>query len=315
LTTTYAARSGNLADAGLLDWLRHYGLILLLVTALGAAGAGAAWWFATPRYELWTIVADTGSQLPDRQVGVVAQTFFQDQHTYADALASTVLTSLDPAPSATELLDTVQLRSVPDSRLMIVVARGDDATRTAAISVSMAQALSDAFVNAKYTPLSILGNPQPAPVESAGSLGLFAILGATGALLLALGATIAHYRTRRPVLEFGAMMTLLSPSAVVAVSARRGWLGALRHIAPVGLSRTARDQAAQRLRTTGGVGSIRWPGASERRLRRLTKLAGVGLDPDATVTVIVSEPCSRSRDLAEIASIDPVGRTTVLWLA
>jgi hypothetical protein len=44
------------------------------------------------------------------------------------------------------------------------------------------------------------------------------------------------------------------------------------------------------------------------------KLVGVRLDPAATMTVIVTEPCSRSRDLAETASIDPVGTTTVLWL-
>ncbi len=315
MTTTYAARSGNLADAGLLDWLRHYGLILLLVTALGAAGAGAAWWYATPRYELWTLVADTASDLPDRQVGIVAQTLFQDSNTAALALEKPELQSLGQPADPAELIASVQLRSVPESRLMIIVARGDDADRTAAMSASMAQALSDAFQGSGYAALTVLGSPQRAPVESAGSLGLFAILGATGAFLLALGATIAHYRTRRPVLEFGAMMALLSPSAVVAVSARRRWLGALRHIAPVGLSRTARDQAAQRLRATGSVGSIRWPGASDRRLRRLMKLVGVGLDPMATVTVIVSEPSSGSRDLAEIASIDPVGRTTVLWLA
>ena len=34
----------------------------------------------------------------------------------------------------------------------------------------------------------------------------------------------------------------------------------------------------------------------------------------ATMTVVVAEPASPSRELAEAASIDPVGTTTVLWL-
>jgi hypothetical protein len=238
---------------------------------------------------------------------------FQDQHTY-DAALYGPLATLDPPVTPDELFEAVQLRSVPDSPLMIVVARGDNAERTAAISASMAQALSGAFEHSTDAPLSILGSPQPAPVETSGSLSLFALLGGIAAFLMALGFSIAHYRTRRPVLGFGAMMALLSPTTIVAVSARGRWLGALRHIAPVGLSRTAREEAAQRLQAAGAVGSMRWPGASGRRLARLKKLVEIHLDPAAATTVIVSEPCSRSRDLAETTAIDPVGTTTVLWV-
>jgi hypothetical protein len=312
LTSTSLARSSAQTDAALLDWLRHYGIVLLLVTVLGAAGAGAAWWFATPRYEMWTIVADTGSELPDRQVGVVAQTLFQDKNTYA--FADGRLSSEGRNVSLNELFGSLQLRSVPDSRLMIVVARGDDADRTAAISKSMAEALSDAFQRSKYPALSVLGLPQPAPVESAGSISLFVILGALAAFLLAFGVSIAHYRTRRPVLSFGSMMALVSPTRVVAVPARRRWLGALRHITPVSLSRPAMFDASQGLHSAGRIGSMRWPGGSSRRLERLMDVVGLRIDPAATMTVVVAEPASPSRELAEAASIDPVGTTTVLWL-
>jgi hypothetical protein len=252
--------------------------------------------------------------LPDRQVGVVAQTLFQNRDTYDDA--SGILASLDPPISVPEndVAGVVQLRTVPDSRLMIVAARGDNADQTAAISGSMADALSKAFEDEKYPALTTLGHPQPAPAQTAGSIRLFAMLGAITAFLLALGVSIAHYRLRRPVLEFGAMMALLSPTTVVAVSARKRWLGVLRHIAPVSLSRTAKEDVAQRLRATGGVGSIQWPGASARRLTRIMKLVRVRSDPATTATVIVAEPCSRSRDLSEAALIDPVGTLTVLWL-
>jgi hypothetical protein len=312
LTSTYLVRSSTQTDAALLDWLRHYGIVLLLVTALGAAGAGAAWWFATPRYEMWTIAADTSSDLPDRQVGVVAQTLFQDKNTYVDADGRLHTNGLNV--SGNELFDSLQLRSVPDSRLMIVVARGDDAARTAAISEAMANALSAAFERSNYPALQILGPAQPAPVESAGSLSLFVILGALAAFLLAFGLSIAHYRTRRPVLAFGTMMALLSPTKVVAVSARRRWLGALRHVAPVSLSRPAMFDASQGLHAAGRVGSMRWPGASSRRLERVMDVVGVRIDPAATMTVIVAEPASPSRELAEAASFDPVGTTTLLWL-
>ena len=312
MTSTYLARSATQTDAALLDWLRHYGIILLLVTVLGALGAAAVWWFATPRYEMWTIVADTGSTLPDRQVGVVAQTLFQDKNTYANAV--TGLTAVQPAVTVEELQDSVQLRSVPDSRLMIVVARGDDQGRTAAISHAMAGALSSAFNGSTNAPLFIFGSPQPAPVETNGSLGLFAILGATTAFLLALGVSVAHYRTRRPVLSFGTMMSLLAPTRVVAVSARRRWLGALRHIVPVSLSRPAMFDASQGVHSAGRVGSMRWPGASSRRLERLMDVVGLRIDPAATMNVIVAEPSSPSRELAEAASMDTVGTTTFLWL-
>src|SRR5690242_4001547 len=53
-TSTTRTRSGPPGDVGLLDWVRHYWFVLLLVTALGAAGSGAVWWFATPRFEMWT---------------------------------------------------------------------------------------------------------------------------------------------------------------------------------------------------------------------------------------------------------------------
>jgi hypothetical protein len=321
VTSTYAARSGTSTyrassqtptDAALLDWLRHYGIVLLLVTVIGSAGAGATWWLATPRYEMWTTVADTGSSLPDRQVGVVGQTLFQSKDTLT--AASTDLTSKGEPASQNQVLDATELRSVPDSRLMIVVARGDDLGRTTAMSESMANALSAQWEKTEKAPLSILGDPRRAPVETSGSLSLFVILGAISAFLLALGFSIAHYRFRRPVLEFGAMMTLLAPTTVIAVSARRRWLGALRHITPVGLSDAARKDVARRLGAGSIVGSMHWPGASRRRQVRLRKLVGIGLDPAATKILLVTEPCSRSRDLSEAALVDPVGTTTVLWL-
>jgi hypothetical protein len=43
-------------------------------------------------------------------------------------------------------------------------------------------------------------------------------------------------------------------------------------------------------------------------------VVGVRIDPAATMTVIVAEPASPSRELAEAASFDPVGTTTLLWL-
>jgi hypothetical protein len=151
-------------------------------------------------------------------------------------------------------------------------------------------------------------------VETSGSLSLYVILGAITYFLLALGFSVAHYRSHRPVLEFGAMMQILAPNTVVGVSARRRWLGVLRHIAPVGLSEASRKEVAQRLDGGGIVGTMRWPGATRRRQARLMKLVGIALDPAVKKTLIVTEPCSRSRDLSQAALIDPVGTTTVLWL-
>lgn len=310
-TVTYRARPQIPTDAPLLDWLRHYGIVLILVTFVGAAYSGAIW-LATPRYEMWTTVADTRSNLPDRQVGVVGQTLFQSQDTLTTALADPAWNG-QPA-SQNQVVDATELRSVPDSRLMIVVARGADLARTTAMSESMANALSTQFESTERAPLTIFGRPQRAPVETSGSLSLFVILGSITAFLLAFGFSITHYRIHRPVLEFGAMMGLLAPNTVVAVSARRRWLGVLRHITPLGLSQSAKQDVARRLGAEGVVGSMKWPGASRRRQARLMKLVGIGLDPAAKEYLIVTEPCSRSRDLSQAALVDPVGTSTVLWL-
>ncbi len=309
MVATTRARSGPLTDTDLLGWFRHYVTVLLLVTGLGAAAGFAFGWVASPRYEMWSILVDTEHVLPDRQLGVVSETLFRAQSTYAQALAM-----IGPTTTLGELTNAVQLLPVPESRLMIIVAHGNDPQRTSAMADAMARALSDTFRNSGYPGFEILGSPQPSLAPSRGSPPLFAGLGATVALLIAFGGAIAHYRIRRPVLELQPAMAVLSPTRVVAISARGRWAGALRHMMPVQLSSSARLRAVERLQLNDTVADIRWPSSSGRRLKRIAHLLDVHREPDAEVLVIVVDPCSRSRDLAE-AAIGTDAPTIALWLA
>ena len=309
MVATARARSGPLTDTDLLGWFRHYVTVLLIVTGLGAAAGFAFGWVATPRYEMWSILIDTEHVLPAPQLGVVSETLFSAQTTYAQALAT-----LGPSTTLGELTDAVELRPVPESRLMIIVARGNDPQRTAAMADAMAHALSDTFRNSQYPGFEILGSPQPSLVPSRGSPLLFAGLGATVALLIAFGGAIIHYRTRRPVLELQSAIALLSPTRVVAISARGRWAGALRHMVRVRLSSSARVLAVEGLQLDDTVADIKWPGSSGRRLERIANLVDVHREPDAEVIVIVVDPCSRSCDLAEVAT-GTDAPTVALWLA
>lgn len=297
-------------DAALSDWFRHYAALLLLLTVLGTVG-GAAWGtFTTPRAEMWSIVVDTEQLLPARQLGVVAETLFRAEETYRSAIAE-----LREDWSPQELFDHVELRSVPESRLLIVVATADDTFTAAIVSDAMARSLSEAFEVAGYPGFETLGAPQPPAARSTVSLPVFAALGASVGLLFGAGVAIVHFRTRRPVLTIGTAEGLVGLDDVVSVPHRWRALGVLRHWLPTSLSASARGLATGRLHGDGSTVMVRWAGASPRRAARMGEILGLDVDPGGARTVVVAEPNSRSRDLSE----DPTARrdpgATLLWLA
>jgi hypothetical protein len=133
-------------------------------------------------------------------------------------------------------------------------------------------------------------------------------------LLIALGMTIVHYRTRRPILSLGAATAIVEPTDVVSVPERWRALGTLRHVLPPVLSASATSFASRRLRPDDGRVALSWPGTSSRRVTRLCEALGLEIDPDAERTVIVADPRSRVRDL-EDALVDNGHQLTLLWLA
>lgn len=309
-----AARGASTRETGpddtvLADWIRHYAVVVIVLTMLGGA-AGLAWGaLTTPRAEMWSIVVDTEQLLPSRQLGVVAETLFRAEETYGPAL-----TELDLPYTPDELFDTVELRSVPESRLLIVVARADDTYTASIVSAAMARSLSEAFQESGYGGFEILGAPQPATVSSAVSLPVFAGLGAVVGLLVALGLAVLHYRARRPVLSLGVAAALLGPSDVVTVPQRWRVLGALRPLLPPSLSASATSLAIGQLHPAEAAAALRWPGAAPRRVARLSAILGLDDDPEAERTVVVADPRSRTRDLEETLGGN-ASTQTLLWLA
>jgi hypothetical protein len=302
---------GSLApdDGLLLDRVRHYLVVVIAITILGAVGGGALGVLASPRAEMWSIVVDTQQLLPARQLGVVAETLFRSEETYRAALSDLGL-GWDPD----ELFGAVELRSVPEARFLIVVARGDDAYSAAIVSGAMARSLAAAFEEAGYPGFEILGAPQPPRVASTASLPVFVMLGATTALLLALAGCIVHNRTRRPVVTLGGAAAILGATSVASAPARWRHLGVLRRVLPVGLSTRARAIAAADLRLEDGPVDLRWPGASPGRPTRLAAALEARIDPHAPRRVVVADPCSTERALTYPLPGNP-SSVTLLWLA
>jgi hypothetical protein len=293
----------------LLDRIRQYLVVVIVLTLLGALAGTAIGTFTAPRAEMWSIVVDTEQLLPAKQLGVVAETLFRSEETYRKALTDL---GLDWTPD--ELFARVELRSVPEARFLIVVARGDDAYSASIVSGAMARSLTGAFEQAGYPGFEILGAPQPPRVPSTASLPVFAMLGATTALLLALAGCILHARTRRPVLTLGRAVALVRPTEVASAPERWHRLGVLRRALPPRLSSDARSMIAMDLRLDGAPLDLRWPGASPGRPRRLARALGVRLDPAAPRRIVVADPCSSERDLEHPLRTN-ASSVALLWLA
>ncbi len=295
-------------DTLLVAWIRHYTTVIVLFV-LGTVILALTWGALTlPKTEVWSIVVDTQQVLPSRQLGVVAEALFRAETTYRIALPEVGMT--DP----NELYKTVQLMSVPESRILIIVAKGSDPYQASRAADAMARALAQAFDQAGYPGFTVLGSPQPAPIPSTISTPVLALLGALVGLLLGLGTTILIYRAKHPLIAMQRAAEFVGPQTVFSAPGRRRWLGALR-THPPGLTRAGVGVIQATIPPDAEGFRIVTPGLDERRREELLRELGVSEHEEGR-PLLVCDPKTREDDLlrAMLGRADDDGPPTLLWL-
>lgn len=298
-------------DTLLLAWIRHYAATIALFV-VGAVVLATTWGVLTlPKAEVWSIVVDTQQVLPSRQLGVVAEALFRAKATYKDVLPRLGIDN----PAA--LYKEVSLISVPESRILIIVSKGSDAYHARFAAHQMARSLAQAFNDAGYPGLIVLGSPQPASVSSAISIPVLGLIGALFGFMLGLGLSILLYQSKRPVIAMRRATEYVSPRHVVTAPGRSRWLGALR-AHPPGLSTKPLEIVHAQL-PHGQPVRLEAPGIGPRRRDALVRELGVVDDDGEDLpVVVVCDPKTREDDLF----LGMLGRATtpadapsiLLWL-
>jgi hypothetical protein len=295
-------------DTLLVAWARHYAVVIALFV-VGCVIMALTWGALTlPKNVVWSIVVDKDQVLPSRQLGVVAEALFRAEGTYQPALPEVGMT--DP----NQLYKTVQLISVPESRILIVEARGNDYYQASRTADAMARSLAQAFDTAGYPDFIVLGSPQPAPIQSTISTPTLAMLGALLGLLVGAGVAVLTYRAKRPVIAMQRTAEFVRPEAVIAAPSRRQWLGALR-AHPPGLTPAGAAVVAAGLPADPDGLRIFTPGIDGRRRQALVRETGHSEQGEGQA-VVVCDPKTREDDLLlTMLGLEEDGRPPLLlWL-
>jgi hypothetical protein len=300
----------------LVPWLRHYGALIALFLVVGLA---AGWMYAAlgRDIESTTLIVDREESVPAREFGVVGEAVFR-----SDAALRPAMLELGISTSTERFMrESVRLRPVPDSRILLVVGRASTTARARAISSTMADALVAALTNAGLEGLAVL---RGGVTGRSLSPRVVAALGAFAGFWLGIGAAIALYHLHRPVLSLNTVLDLLNPGEVTTLEGRASWLGALRPLArPRKVARN--DLALARLATQEQEVLVVTPGSDTRRRRIVTRrlldelhVRGVPVDLSHDVpshrhadgalgmwtldgerrTLVVTDPKTRTQELA-----------------
>jgi hypothetical protein len=285
---------GSDDDEMLVVWLRHYGALIALFVVLGIA-AGLILAAQGSPAEATTLIVDRTEAIPAREFGVVGQTVFR-----SDAAVRPAMGQLGISTSAERFLaESVELRPVPDARVLIVVGRASTAARAQEVSETMAQALVAALDDAGVEGLAVLTGG----IESRSlAPSVLVALGGFAGLWLGIGTAIALYHVRRPVLSLPRALRLLSPTRVTLLDGRASWLGSLRGLHVPGRGRD--EMTATRRAARNGHASVDGsPRTSSSRTVEVTP-AAQAFDEEGT-TILVVDAGTRETELA----LEALGRS------
>jgi hypothetical protein len=289
-----------------MEWLRHYLAPVVLFIAVGASLA-AVWGVLQLRgTEMWSIVVDTQQALPARQLGVVAETLFRAESTYQRAMSEL---RMEGPPS--DLYDIVELKAVPDSRLLIVTAHSHDRDRATQAADAMAKSLAQALDEAGYANFEVLGTPQPAPVSSNISVPVLVMIGAVFGTMIGLAVVTLVYRGRRPVLALRRAAVLVGPAHIVSMPGRARFLGMLR-TRPPQLTIAARQVATTQLAALDRA-SLVAPGVRAGRSAELAANVGLPEGTDGLHVVIACDPSTTETSLL-VTMAQLSAPPTLLWV-
>lgn len=308
-------------ESFLFDWIRFYGAFLALLLAVGAVGSFAFVQIFPPEIEAWSLVVQTGTRIPPRQLGPVADTVFHSSVVYRPVMEKL---QVSQSPQAF-LAKSVDLRPVPDTNTLIVVGRSRDVKRAEQLSSEMAGSLVRAFViGGGFEDFKVFSKAERAPVPAGISAHQAVPLGAGIAFWLGMCYAVFHYRRRSPLLNPHLAGTVSGVSRVAILEGSHpSWLGILRWNPAWKSSdknheliRTLVGHAVKPVAVAPGMGHRASDVVTERVARALGVPSGrrrASLSsPD--VTILVCQPSTPQPDLW-MAATATAGRLELVWVA
>jgi hypothetical protein len=252
----------RVAEATFYDWVRHYAAFMALVVIAGTV-AGALVARLSRTIEATSLVVYQGTTVPAREFGLVGGAMFRSDATLLPAMQELGISS----SKERFLAESVQLRPVPDARVLLVVGRASTDERARMISGTTAQALRGSLTEAGLEGLRVL---RGGVTRRSLSRQVFVALGALAGALFGLGAAILLYRIRRPVLVLTRALDLADPGQVALLDGRASWLGYLRRSPR--LRKTGRNDATlSRLAMQAPIATVVVPGEHGGRGRSLAR--------------------------------------------
>jgi hypothetical protein len=213
-------------DDTLLSWLRYYVSLLGAFLLLGV-GAAALYLGLTPKeFEAWSIVVEDGLRIPPRQVGAFAEAIFRSGAVHGPAMEALGIQE-DPRSF---LSNSADIRPVPDTNVVIIIGRAGDSQRAQEISAAMAESFVDAVeARIELSEFTVFDEARTVPAQGEVSVPVGLSVGGAAAFWLALGASLLHYRLRRPVLGVVRAKHILDPARVTSLDGSwPRWLGIFR---------------------------------------------------------------------------------------
>ncbi len=215
----------NEADK-LFDWARFYGVLSLILVALGSGAAVGYRALLPPRSESASVVvARAGTTLPPNQFQLLANAVFRSGAVFEPAFEEL---GVDKPPQEFFSQD-VDLLPIPATTAVIILGRSHTPESAERVAEAMATSFVAAFEDRTGTDLETFGSPTPRlrPGGLSSSVAIF--LGATGGFWLAIALATLHYWAKRPVLSLRRALSVSGASGAAIVEGRSWrWLGVLR---------------------------------------------------------------------------------------
>ncbi|MGH2786857.1 MAG: hypothetical protein ACRDJV_02975 [Actinomycetota bacterium] len=212
-------------EGAVLDWVRFYGLFVVVLIVLGCAGGLAYNRLTSGGFEATSIVLETSGRISPNRLGPVAEAVFRTEEVYGPAMREL---GLDQSPEQF-LNETVDLRPVPDASALIVVGRADSLEDAKSISNATARSLETAFAErVELTNFVVFGTPEAASLPEGVAPAVGVVLGGAMGFWLALSAAVIHYWRVRPVLRLERALGITGADLVLVLDGWGRWLGLLR---------------------------------------------------------------------------------------
>lgn len=313
-------------EGELLDWIHFYGFFVVLMIALGLAGAVFYNRLSSREYEASSVVLETSGQLSPRQLGPVAEAVFGSEDVYGPAMREL---GFREGPDRF-LGDVVDLRPVPDTNALIVVGRADTLEEAKVTADAMARSLVAAFAErAQLNDFVTFGAPEAASAPE-GAAAIAVVLGGAIGLWLALALAVAHYWRVRPVLTVERALRITGATLATVVDGRARWLGVLRgrprwkrsrantvRLESIGVPTGNRSLAL--VSAGGGPGHVTQPAAGTEIASR--PVTGTTRDAEEDPEgLLVAHAGTSAHYLAEMSYFDPAvaggpgARPALLWV-